>query len=324
MGFEVRFLIAAGLLHGVGLPVAAAIAPAAPSGAFVVAPKPTEIEIDVSDSAPRVTAVVPRNRDTFDPRQDDPRDADPRDRSDRTPRYDGHPSNQPGPILTAEPDAEQAPDEDNSFPTSPDRQDDPFNRAPSRRDVDRSYVPGVGDGTAYLPDQGIPDRPGAPTKAPKRTYDPESGTKAVQNEIRKNDSKLGLDFPGRGALRAAFVGAVYSSGAPDVCSGIFSVSVSGSGKVTDVSLGSFTGGDAQTWAAVRKIAKAELSGITMVMRGAFSKGANVSVMVKSERKSVSGGGSGWNGGTGADFDVTEIGTKDVRTVVAIINPQPID
>jgi hypothetical protein len=317
--FEVRFLIVAGLLHGVGLPVAAAIAPSAPTGRFVAArTPPTEIDIDVSSHELRTTSVVPRSHDgRVGPREADDREPN-RDRSPHQPY-------QPGPLLTAERDAVQPPDEDNSFPTSPDRQDDPFNRPPSRRDVDGIGIPGIGDGTAYLPDNGgARDRPGAPTKAPARTFDPESGTKAVQDEMRKKDSKLGLDFPGRGPIRAAFVGAVYSSGAPDVCNAVFSLSVSPSGKVTDVSLGAFTGGDPQIWAAVRKIAKAELAGVTLVMRGAFSKGANVSVMVKSERKSVSGSGSGWNGGTGADFDITEIGTKDVRSVVAIINPQPVD
>ena len=139
--------------------------------------------------------------------------------------------------------------------------------------------------------------------------------------MRKQERKLGLDFPGRGPIRSAFVSAVYSGGVPHVSSANFALSVSPEGKVTAVSLLGFTGGSASSWRKVKQAAEAQLKSATLVMKSAFKKGANVGVIVRSNKRTP-GGGTNREGAT-FSFDVTDIGAKDVRVVSAIVSPSPV-
>ena len=326
---ELKFLAAATVFHLVALPGAAAIAPKQ-SASFVAAKGPTgEIQIDVD------TAILPpRPEDhVFDPRAPDDAMAyaDPREPS--LPRTFA-PGQLPEPSDTAEPEPETTPYDPGEVITAPDGAEgveDEYMRPPTMSEL--SGLPGVpgipgmpGDGPwapvpGALPPVGpIHDDP-APTKAPKRTFDEQAANRAVQDGMRKKERKLGLDFPGRGPIRAAFVSAVYSGGVPHVSSANFALSVSPAGKVTAVSLLGFTGGSASSWRKVKQAAEAQLKSVTLVMKSAFKKGANVGVIVRSSKRTP-GGGTNREGAT-FSFDVTDIGAKEIRVVSAIVSPSPV-
>lgn len=329
---ELKFLAAATVFHLVALPGAAAIAPK-PSSSFVAAKGQTgEIQIDVD------TAILPPRPDdqVYDPTMPRAPDdamayADPRDPA--LPRAFA-PGQFPEPSDTADPDAQQPPYDPGEVMTAAEGAEgveDEYMRPPTMGEL--SGMPGVpgipgmpGDGPwapvpGALPPIGpIHDDP-APTKAPKRTYDKEAANRAVQDGMRKQESKLGLDFPGRGPIRAAFVSAVYSGGVPHVSSANFALSVSPAGKVTAVSLLGFTGGSASSWRKVKQAAEAQLKSATLVMKSAFKKGANVGVIVRSSKRTP-GGGTNREGAT-FSFDVTDIGAKDIRVVSAIVSPSPV-
>jgi hypothetical protein len=171
----------------------------------------------------------------------------------------------------------------------------------------------------------IPDSTGtappAPTTAPERKYDREAATAVLQDGVREKQRKLGLDFPGRGPIRTAFVSAVYSSDAPYVCSANFAVSVDKGGKITAVSLLGYTGGSAATWSTVLSLAKGSLKSATLPMKSAFAKGANVGVTVRSIQRTPAGGTS--RDGLKINFDPSDIGAKATRMVTASVNPQPV-
>ena len=166
-----------------------------------------------------------------------------------------------------------------------------------------------------------PDGPAAPTRTKPRKYDPDAATKAVADGVRAKDRKLGLDFPGRGPIRSAFVGATYGSDAPYDSSAVFGVSVDPKGNVTAVQYMSHTGGTAGTWTGVAKSAHAQLKSAKLVMKSAFKKGAVVSVIVTSKKKTP-GGGTSRDGAT-INFDVADIGAKATRIVSASVVPSPI-
>lgn len=322
---EARFWIAAVVIHGVGIPVVAKVAPEVVYRYERASVEPTEVyEIDTDGS---LFAPV-----------ENPSDPQYNLGSDGGARSDGNPKAgvvQRGtqyrpriPLLPSDADStnDAAVPGSPEAPINPDGADpDPFGAPPSLADVNGA---GNGMGSYDLPSPIVPDgngklSPAAPTKAPKRKYDPEKGTKFVKDGVREGDKKLGLDFPGRGIIRNAFVAAVYSSDAPYTCTANFSVTVSPKGKVTDVSLVGYNGGAASTWAAVRKSAKAQLAAASLVMKSGYSKGAIVGVVVRSEERATSNSGGISRDGAGAKFDISEIGSRRTRYVSAGVNPQPL-
>jgi hypothetical protein len=165
------------------------------------------------------------------------------------------------------------------------------------------------------------DGPGAPTRTKDRQYDPDAPTHAVSDAVLEKDKKLGLDFPGRGPIRAAFVSATYGSDAPYDCQAVFGLSVSPAGTVTNVTYISHTGGTAGTWQAVGKAAHGQLKSAKLVMKSAYKKGATVSVTITSKKKTP-GGGTSRDGAT-INFDVADLGAKATRLVTAFVAPIPV-
>ncbi|MEQ9323730.1 MAG: hypothetical protein RIF41_31495, partial [Polyangiaceae bacterium] len=307
-----------------------AIAPRPASSAVAAKGETGEIQIDVD------TAILPpRPEDqVYDPTMPRAPDdamayADPRDPS--VPRTFS-PGQFPEPSDTAEPEtAPYDPGEVITAPEGAEGIENDYMRPPTMGE--RSGMPGVpgipglpGDGPGApvpgaLPPVGrTPDNP-APTTAPTLSCYQLAASSAVQDGMRKQERKLGLDFPGRGPIRSAFVSAVYSGGVPHVSSANFALSVSPEGKVTAVSLLGFTGGSASSWRKVKQAAEAQLKSATLVMKSAFKKGANVGVIVRSNKRTP-GGGTNREGAT-FSFDVTDIGAKDVRVVSAIVSPSPV-
>ena len=187
-------------------------------------------------------------------------------------------------------------------------------------------TPGIGDvpiwalpGAPGFADGG--DGPGAPRTTKKRRYDPDAPSRAVSDAVREKDKKLGLDFPGRGPIRSAFVSATYSSDAPYTCRAAFAVAVNPKGKVTAVNYVSHTGGTTATWEGVGKSAFAQLKSSKLVMKSAFKKGATVSVVVISKKRTP-GGGTSRDGAT-INFDVADVGAKATRIVTAGVSPIPV-
>ncbi len=322
---DARFLLAALAFHAIALPVAAAIAPeAAPSRWFVAGQaEPYEYDVDL-DSAllppepeERLLPIGPPQHVIGAHRERVPRA--PYDPNVLPPDSTSHPDaepppHDPGEVLTAEPDAPGVTDE--------------YLRPPSAGELyGPPGLPALGGGNELwrhypgaLPDSTATALP-APTKAPTRQYDKKAATKVLQDGVREKERKLGLDFPGRGPIRSAFVTAVYSSDAPFVCEASFSVSVDKSGKVTGISLLGFSGGDSATWNGVVKIAKGALASAKLPMKSAFEKGAIVGVTVRSIERTPTGGVE--RDGLKINFDPSDIGAKATRVVTAHVNPQPV-
>lgn len=320
---DARFLLAAIAFHVIALPVAAAIAPeVAPTRWFAGSAEPYEYDVDL-DSAllppepdDRVLPIGPPQHVIGAHREHTPRtpydpSIPPEDRahSDTDP-----PPDDPGEILTADPDAPGVTDE--------------YTRPPSAGELyGPPGLPALGGGNEVwrhypgaLPDSTSTALP-APTKAPARKYDKKAATKVLQDGVREKERKLGLDFPGRGPIRSAFVTAVYSSDAPYVCEASFSLSVDKSGKVTGVSLLGFSGGDSSTWNTVVQTAKGALASAKLPMKSAYEKGAVVGVTVRSIERTPAGGVQ--RDGLKINFDPSDIGAKATRMVTAHVNPQPV-
>ena len=322
---DARFLLAALTFHAVALPVAAAIAPAPePNRWFTVGhATPSEYDVDLESALlperPPEDNVLPigppqaviGTRIQPSPQPYDP--STPPPESNQNPDANPPPID-PGEVLTANPDAPGVTDE--------------YMRPPSAGELyGPPGVPGVGDSReVWQQFPGvIPDAPTralpAPTQAPERKYDKKAATRVLQDGVREKEKKLGLDFPGRGPIRSAFVTAVYSSDAPFECQANFSLSVDKGGKVTNVSLIGFSGGDSSTWASVVKIAKGALASARLPMKSAFAKGAIVGVSVRSFERTPTGGAK--RDGLKIEFDPSDIGAKATRSVTASVNPQPV-
>jgi hypothetical protein len=297
---DLGFIAGAIVLHVIAVPVAAYIAPE-PEARFAAAPTPPlEVEVEIGDDerAPRPIpfAVGPSGM----PRYVGPQDP-------RRPRFQD-------PLRPPEPGEVEDPGID-AEGFDPDAPPGDYGRAPTRGEVDGAYagVPGLGPGGIfpYLPPDTEP-RPGAPTKAPRRKYDPTRATRVLEDGQLARDKGLGLDFPGGSAIKSIVISAVRASDAPFVSSGSFTISIDGGGKVRDVRLGGHSGGGAAVWSAIAKSVKAQLKARTFPLKSAFRKGALVALTVRSVERTP-GGGLTRDGAT-VGFDVTDIGAKETRHV----------
>jgi hypothetical protein len=323
-------LIGAAVIHAVGVPVAYVIAPEPPPIEMVKRnQKPYEVEVDVDDAF----NVKPRSdRFRFDQAHGGMPAIGMRDSNlEPNPNFDpnlprtfnrgrrNHNGEVGEDLLTAPEGAET----DNGGYFNPDGS---LGNAPGPGEV--WGIPGADPDLPIWAYPGAPgittdggDGPAAPTRTKKRKYDPDAATKAVADGVRKNDRKLGLDFPGRGPIRSAFVSATYSSDAPYECQAVFGVAVNPKGKVTSVKYVTHTGGSAGTWRKVGKTAFGALKSAKLVMKSAFKKGATVSVVITSKKKTPGGGAS--RDGATINFDVTDVGAKATRVVSASVQPTPV-
>ncbi len=327
-----KFLVAAFVLH-LALPVAAAVAPEPRWPRATEAPPPqpsSEIDVDTSalpdlpaTDAPRETEADPETPEAA-MRERRPSTDRGREESDEPPPSSG---GDDGPAEPHEPEAvargaDTSPD---SFPSpEPGTAIDPMSRPPSQYEVGGPGlgVPGLGGlpfGT--LPPEATGRNP-APTETNRRTHEPEAARRAIDRGMRVKDAQLGLDFPGASAIGAVLRDAVRGSDAPFDCQGSFSVTVNPAGRVTAVSLGSFTGGDPGTWQSIRKQALAQLKSRVFEMKSSFARGAMVGVTIRSEHKMPGGGVS--RQGASFSFDVADVGAKPVRVVSMSFSARPVE
>ena len=313
---EAHFFAAAFVLH-LALPVAAYIAPSDTGGPLALLPRsqPQEFDVDV-DNLPPPPRPVDENL-PIDPQNLPSGDADPdtaqapaappRSLVPPKPGADADPNDgaaDPNAVLTA-PDG--AGDNGNTVP-------DEYGYAPSASDVDGPGGPGTGPLWArpgMVPGEGT-GRPGAPTRTPQRKHDPHAGTKALREAMLKEDRKLGLDLPAVGAIAGVIRDAVRASETPYECTASLTVTLSGSGNVTSVSLNSFSGGSPGVWQTVRRTVLAQLKARSFLMKSAYAKGAIIGYGINSAKKSP-GGGTGRDGLT-LKFDVADIGARATRSV----------
>jgi hypothetical protein len=155
----------------------------------------------------------------------------------------------------------------------------------------------------------------APTVAPApRPVDKDIAGKVIRDALSKIDKEKGIDQPAGGTVSAAVSAAVRSSDVPDVARGTIEVRLGPNGQVLSVRVVTMVGGNADQWQRVAAAAKAALAGKALPMLGEYAKGATVTVNVTSTNQPPAGGKGGWNGGTGASFDLSNIGAHATRNV----------
>jgi hypothetical protein len=196
-------------------------------------------------------------------------------------------------------------------------------------DPDADGPPGPGDSTwmgqyvASLGDRGAP----AETQTPKaRTADAKSVNKALKDELRKNDKKLGLGLPAAGTIASIFKATVQGSDAPNTANASFAVVLGPGGKVQSVKFISASAGTNATWESVARTVKAALASQKLTLTGDYVRGANIAINVTSKMQMPSGAkvGAGLELSLTQSFDVADIGSSPVRVVAASASATPIN
>jgi hypothetical protein len=108
------------------------------------------------------------------------------------------------------------------------------------------------------------------------------GGQLLRDDLRKHDHELGLDTPAGGAVVTAVETAVRSSQTPGDAKSNFDVRIDAAGRVSGVTVVSYTAGDAAAWAGVVSAVSGALSGKALPVRGAGAKGAVIHVAVESK------------------------------------------
>ncbi len=176
-------------------------------------------------------------------------------------------------------------------------------------------------GVLAMPSTG----PAAPTAAPKAApIDRRLADELVKEELRKNDRKLGLDFPGAGTIANFVRSAVQSSTTPQDARASLQVRVGPNGAVQSVKVVTSVGGDAAAWQAVAAAVKAQLASQKLALSGDYTKGALVTVNVTSKLKMPSGAtiDDGLKLSATQSFDVADIGARPTRVVNVTFSAQP--
>jgi hypothetical protein len=151
----------------------------------------------------------------------------------------------------------------------------------------------------------------APTVAPApRPVDKDIAGKVVREQMAKNDKQLGLDAPLAGSMASAVRGAVMGSDIPSGTRGSIVCNVSGAGVVSGCRLATATGGGAVAWNSAMQAAAA----ISGALSSQYEKGAIVTIDVSVQDTPPAGGKGGFTG-SGASFDLSNIGAHNTRKVV---------
>jgi hypothetical protein len=236
-------------------------------------------------------------------------------------------SNEPSdPVQVAEPSTTASP----AAPPAPSAANDGYD-APER-------VPLPGTGLGAAPAWGIagvlpsmPTSAPAPTVAPSaRPVDRDRAGQVLRAALAAKDHALGLDLPGVGAVASAVAEAVRASEVPAESRSTFQVRLDASGRVTSVRPLRYSAGDSGAWARAAEIAVRRLAGTALAMIGAYSSGAIVTVEITSLLTLPSGssgpkihpGAPGGQIGTGASFDLSDIGAKPRRVVRSSYRVEP--
>jgi hypothetical protein len=304
------FLLAATALHAGVLVVAYAMPPLALKPSALRELQPIDIDLqqalveEVRQMPP--PAPVPEN---VEPTQRPP---DERTPETHTATRTAPTPNGPRSPMTAEPAPE------NPAPTA--RKPDWDELPPERRGV--LGVPGVpglsGPGVWALPGvlpSGTPAAAPAPTVAPApRPVDSDIAGKVVRDVMATKDKKLGLDSPAAGTVAGAVATSIRGSDVPNVARGTIEFRIGANGQVLGVKVISMSGGTADQWERAARAAAAAVAG-RLVMTGEYAKGMTVSVDVTSNVAPPAGSNGGFTG-SGANFDLSNIGahaTRNVRT-----------
>jgi hypothetical protein len=302
------FLLAATALHAGVLLVAYAMPPLAlkPSALRDLQPIDIDLQQALVEEVRQMPAPVPED---VEPTQRPPDERTPEthiaNRTAPTP-------NGPRPTTTAEPAAE------NPAPAPTARKPDWDELPAERRGV--LGVPGVpglsGPGVWALPGvlpSGTPAAAPAPTVAPApRPVDPDIAGKVVRDVMSKKDKKLGLDSPAAGTVAASVATAIRGSDVPNVARGTIEFRIGPNGQVLGVKVISMSGGTADQWQRAAQAAAAAVAG-RLVMTGEYAKGMTVSVDVTSNVAPPAGSNGGFTG-SGANFDLSNIGAHATRNV----------
>ncbi|AKT37487.1 uncharacterized protein CMC5_016280 [Chondromyces crocatus] len=320
---EATFLITAAVLH-VAIPVMARLAPepkrvliAKSSGSY----EEIVVELDAEVLRQRVPRTVPEVQPETPTPQEEERDPNRR----RVPTESVPGAVTPSEVPSARPEGppevpgegpvEPQPPTPTPAPTGPDEYGGPPPPEPN------AGVPGLGGSPVWslpgvLPDRGPP--PPAPTVAPGRPDTPsDKAGQLLRDAMRTKDKALGLDLPAAGTVASAVVAAARAADTPSKARATFEVRISGSGQVLGARLVSSTAGTPDIWSRVAMAAKSQLSGKTLAMPSAFSKGALVYVSIVSSVKMPSGSEGGVNlQGAGFGFDVSDVGAHAQRVITS--------
>lgn len=317
---EVRFLLAATLLHA-AIPLLARIA-SAPGPALEARSSGArrEVEIEIEPAAPR----GPEQDEARTPALDEarPREAEPvLGRTARRERRPLDPQARPAPPET--------PVEPREGPVAPPAPGPSSEYGGPPTEVPRG-VAGLGGAPVWQLPGVLPDRappapaPTAPT-APREVSADRAG-ELLREAMRDRDKTLGLDLPAAGTVASVVADAVRSAETPATARAVFEVQLSGTGAVLGVRALSSTAGAAALWARVAREAAAQLAGRVLAMTAAFAKGAKVYVTVSSSVQMPSGATSGGihQQGAGFGFDVADIGARPRRLVQSSFRVEAID
>jgi hypothetical protein len=143
----------------------------------------------------------------------------------------------------------------------------------------------------------------------------------IERAIQAKDRTLGLDLPAAAAIAAVVGGAVRAAETPPECVARVAVALGGDGRLQNVSLLSYSGGGSGAWQQVVRSVRAQLAARTFSMKSVFSKGAIVTVTVRSRMRMPSGNGG--REGLGLTFDPSNIGSRPKRLVTTGVNVQAV-
>ena len=212
---------------------------------------------------------------------------------------------------TAEPSAENPPPTAPPTPTGPD-----YDKLPEENGgvLGVPGVAGLGNPVWAIPGvlpQGTTAAAPAPTVAPApREVDSDIAGKVVREAMAKNDKNIGLDLPFAGSMASAVRGAVMGSDIPTGTRGSIVCNVSPTGAVSGCRLATSTGGGATAWNAAMQAA-ASIAG--SVLPEQYARGAVVTIDISVADTPPAGGKGGFTG-TGAAFDLSNIGAHNTRNV----------
>jgi len=270
------------------------------------------IDIDIP-ATPAVEMQVPQLPQNLEPPTPRPDDHTPVGRGGSA--YPG-PQALPNPESTAEPSANPAPasTEKPRFDALP--SDDP------RGVLGLQGVPGLGSPVWGMP--GVLQAPGAappaPTVAPApRQVDRDIAGQVIREALTTRDKDMGIDQVAGGSVASAVRVAVQGSDVPLVAHGRIECRIGAAGNVIGCRAVSMNGGDADQWNRAAQAAQAALAGRALTLTGDFTNGATVTVDVTSNNQPPAGSKGGFSG-TGASFDISNIGghnTRHVRTSFSV-------
>lgn len=174
-------------------------------------------------------------------------------------------------------------------------------------------VPGIG-GPVWTMPGGMPiagPPPPAPTVAPApRQVDRDIAGKVLRTELAKKDKEIGLDLPVAGSMASAVRTAVMGTALPTGTKGSIQCKVGANGRVSGCRVLASNGGSAGAWSTA-VTAASSVAGAALT--GQYAAGAIVTINVSVADTPPAGGKGGFTG-SGASFDLSNLGAHATRQV----------